>query len=84
MGAAQISFLFGNPGDKPVAGDWDGDGIDEVGLHRESTGFFYWRDTLDTGIASDSIFFGNPGRPFRVRGLGHRRRHRHPGGVPTL
>jgi hypothetical protein len=40
MGAAQISFLFGNPGDKPVAGDWDGDGIDEVGLHRESTGFF--------------------------------------------
>jgi predicted outer membrane repeat protein len=60
MGAAQISFLFGNPGDKPVAGDWDGDGIDEVGLHRESTGFFYWRNTLDTGIASDEIFFGDP------------------------
>jgi hypothetical protein len=64
MGAAQISFLFGNPGDKPVAGDWDGDGIDEVGLHRESTGFFYWRNTLDTGIASDEIFFGDPGDRF--------------------
>jgi hypothetical protein len=64
MGAAQISFLFGNPGDKPVAGDWDGDGIDEVGLHRESTGFFYWRNTLDTGIASGEIFFGDPADRF--------------------
>jgi parallel beta-helix repeat protein len=64
MGAAQISFLFGNPGDKPVAGDWDGDGIDEVGLHRESTGFFYWRNTLDTGVASGEIFFGDPGDRF--------------------
>lgn len=64
MGAAQISFLFGNPGDKPVAGDWDGDGIDEVGLHRESTGFFYWRNTLDTGVASDEIFFGDPNDRF--------------------
>jgi hypothetical protein len=64
MGAAQIGLLFGNPGDKPVAGDFDGDGIDEVGLHRESTGFFYWRNTLDTGIADGEIFFGDPGDRF--------------------
>jgi secreted trypsin-like serine protease len=64
MGAAQIVLGFGNPGDKPVAGDWDGDGIDEVGLHRESTGYFYWRNTLDTGIASGEIFFGDPGDRF--------------------
>jgi hypothetical protein len=64
MGAAQIVVGFGNPGDKPVAGDWDGDGIDEIGLHRESTGFFYWRNTLDTGIASGEIFFGDPGDRF--------------------
>ena len=64
MGAAQIAFLFGNPGDKPVAGDWDGDGIDEVGLHRESTGFFYWRNTLTTGVADGEIFFGDPGDRF--------------------
>jgi len=64
MGAAQISFLFGNPGDKPVAGDWDGDGIDEIGLHRESTGLFYWRNTLDTGIADGTLFFGDPGDRF--------------------
>jgi lactocepin len=60
LGAADFSFLFGNPGDKPVAGDWDADGIDEVGLHRESTGFFYWRNTLDTGVADGEIFFGDP------------------------
>jgi hypothetical protein len=64
LGAADYSFLFGNPGDKPVVGDWDGDGIDEVGLHRESTGFFYWRNTLDTGVADGEIFFGDPGDRF--------------------
>ncbi|MFO7699104.1 MAG: hypothetical protein R6W79_00660 [Acidimicrobiia bacterium] len=61
LGAAEYSFMFGDPGDKPVVGDWDGDGIDEIGLHRESSGFFYWRDSLDTGVADGSIFFGDPG-----------------------
>lgn len=60
LGAADFSFFFGNPGDKPVVGDWDGDGIDEIGLHRESTGLFYWRNTLTTGIADGQIFYGDP------------------------
>ncbi len=64
LGAAEFSFLFGNTGDKPVVGDWDGDGIDEIGLHRESTGLFYFRNTLDTGVASDQFFFGDPGDRF--------------------
>jgi hypothetical protein len=64
LGAADYSFMFGNPGDRPVAGDWDGDGVDEIGLHRDSTGFFYWRDTLDTGVADGSIFFGDGGDRF--------------------
>lgn len=64
LGAADFSFLFGDAGDKPVVGDWDDDGVDEIGLHRESTGFFYFRSTLDTGIASDQFFFGNPGDRF--------------------
>jgi hypothetical protein len=64
LGAADFGFVFGNPGDKPVVGDWDGDGISEVGLHRESTGFFYWRDTLTQGIADGEIFFGDPGDRF--------------------
>jgi Tol biopolymer transport system component len=64
LGAADFDFLFGNPGDTPVVGDWDGDGIDEVGLHRSSTGLFYWRDTLTTGSADGAILFGNSGDRF--------------------
>ncbi|HSJ85161.1 MAG TPA: hypothetical protein VLA91_15275 [Acidimicrobiia bacterium] len=64
LGPAEFSFQFGNPGDKPFVGDFDGDGIDEVGLHRESTGFVYYRNTLDTGIASNDFFFGDPGDRF--------------------
>jgi hypothetical protein len=64
LGAADFSFLFGDPGDKPFVGDFDGDGIDEVGLHRESTGFVYYRNTLDTGIADNQFFFGDPGDRF--------------------
>jgi hypothetical protein len=64
LGAADYSFLFGNPGDKPVVGDWDGDGIDEIGLHRESSGFFYYRNTLTTGVADGQFYFGDPGDRF--------------------
>ena len=64
LGAADFSFDFGNFGDKPVVGDWDGDGIDEIGLHRESSGLFYFRNTLSTGNADGQFFFGNPGDRF--------------------
>ncbi len=64
LGAAEYSFLFGNMGDKPVVGDWDGDGIDEIGLHRETTGLFYYRNTLTTGIADGDLYFGDPGDRF--------------------
>jgi hypothetical protein len=64
LGAADYSFLFGNVGDKPVVGDWDGDGVDEIGLHRETTGFFYYRNTLTTGVADGQFFFGDPGDRF--------------------
>ena len=29
------AFAFGQTGDIPVAGDWNGDGIDELGVYRE-------------------------------------------------
>jgi hypothetical protein len=64
LGPAEFSFVFGNPGDKPFVGDFDGDGIDEVGLHRESTGFVYYRNTLDPGFADNEFFFGDPGDRF--------------------
>ncbi|MFQ5523988.1 MAG: M15 family metallopeptidase [Acidimicrobiia bacterium] len=61
LGAAEFSFLFGDLGDKPFVGDFDGDGLDEVGLHRESTGRVYFRLTLTTGVADLDFIFGNPG-----------------------
>ena len=61
LGAADFWFMFGNPGDKPFSGDFDGDGIDEVALHRESTGRVYFRFSLTTGIADRDFVFGDPG-----------------------
>jgi hypothetical protein len=61
LGAASLSYTFGNPGDRPFVGDFNGDGTDTVGLHREATGFVYFRNTLTTGVADNSFFYGNPG-----------------------
>ncbi len=55
------------PGDNDLfaealaAGDFDGDGIDEIGLHRRTTGFVYLRNTLTAGVADASFFYGDPG-----------------------
>jgi hypothetical protein len=60
LGAADFNYVFGNPGDKPFTGDFNGDGVDTVGLHRESTGFVYFRQTHTQGIADAQFFFGDP------------------------
>jgi hypothetical protein len=61
LGASDFDYLFGNPGDKPFVGDFDGDGIETVGLHRESSGLVYFRNSHTQGIADSSFLFGNPG-----------------------
>jgi hypothetical protein len=61
LGAADISYVFGNPGDKPFVGDFDGDGVETVGLHRESTGLVYYRNEHTQGNADNQFLFGNPG-----------------------
>jgi len=61
LGAAEYDFYFGDAGDKPFVGDFDGDGIDTIGLHRESTGLVYYRDSNTTGIADNEFIFGDPG-----------------------
>jgi len=60
LGAADYSFLFGVVGDKPFVGDFNGDGTDTVGLHRESTGLVYFRNTNNTGVADYQFIFGIP------------------------
>jgi len=61
LGAADYSFEFGNPGDQPFVGDFDGDGIDSVGLYRQTSGFVYFRNSLTTGVADLAFFYGDSG-----------------------
>ena len=61
LGDADFSFLFGVPGDKPFVADFDDDGTDTVGLHRESTGLVYYRNSLTQGVAEKEFIFGDPG-----------------------
>jgi large repetitive protein len=50
-GPAEFSEQGGEPEDQPVAGDWDGDGIDTVGVYRQ--GVFYLRNTGGLAAAPD-------------------------------
>jgi sugar lactone lactonase YvrE len=53
-----------NETDLPLAGDWNGDGIDTVGLYRPGTGFFYLWDSvigLEMDNAHTVALLGNPG-----------------------
>ncbi len=61
LGAAETSYVFGNPGDKPFVGDFDGDGVETAGLHRESTGLVYFRNVHSQGNAHKQFIFGDPG-----------------------
>jgi len=61
LGAADFSYVFGDPGDKPYVGDFDGDGTETVGLHRESTGLVYYLNSHKQGVADNQFIFGDPG-----------------------
>ena len=61
LGTAEFSYVFGNPGDKPFVGDFDGDGVETVGLHRETTGLVYFRNSHTQGNADNQFIFGDPG-----------------------
>ena len=61
LGAAEVSYLFGDVGDVPFVGDFDGDAIDTFGLHRESIGFAYFRNSHSQGNADVSFFYGDRG-----------------------
>ncbi len=61
LGAADFAYYFGIPGDEPFTGDFDADGVDEVGLHRRSTGLVYLRLTHTQGVADVDFIYGDPG-----------------------
>ena len=61
LGVAELSYYFGNPGDQPFVGDFNGDGVDTIGLHRASTGLVYFRNSHTQGIADNEFIYGNSG-----------------------
>ncbi len=42
-GVSDEAILYGNPGDIPLVGDWNGDGLDEIGVYRPSTAQWFLR-----------------------------------------
>ncbi len=58
-GFANTEFFFGTAGDVPVAGDWNGDGIDTIGIYRNGT--FFLRNTNNSGFADLQFPFGAAG-----------------------
>ena len=60
LGRADMDYLFGNLGDVPFAGDFDGDGVDTFGLYRTGTGLVYLRNSHTLGNADAAFIFGNP------------------------
>jgi hypothetical protein len=58
-GFANAEFFFGLASDIPVAGDWDGDGDDTIGIFR--AGQFFLRNSNDTGFADINFAFGTTG-----------------------
>lgn len=53
---AETTFFFGMPGDRVFAGDWDGDGIDTLGLSRR--GHVFLANVNATSVADEDFWFG--------------------------
>jgi hypothetical protein len=58
-GYADVAINYGMGGDYPITGDWDGDGIDTIGVYRN--GAFYLRNSNTVGYADVYFAFGAPG-----------------------
>ena len=58
-GFADLVLTYGSPGDKPIVGDWDGDGIDTIGIYRVDT--FFLRNTNTNGFADIIFTLGSVG-----------------------
>ena len=54
-------FHYGVPKDHPLLCDWNGDGLDTVGLYRETSGYLYLRNSNGFGFADVSAYYGIPG-----------------------
>lgn len=58
-GPPDLTFDYGQSGDLPLAGDWNGDGIDTVGVFRSGT--FELRNSNSAGAPELTFSFGQAG-----------------------
>ena len=63
-GKVEITFEFGTTGDLPIAGDWDGDGIDTVGVYRPGRSTFRLVNDFGVGAEIEFNFGRRGGAPF--------------------
>jgi len=57
LGAAH----FGDPGDQPLMGDWNCDGVATSGVYRTKTGQLFVGNSVYGGRTDATFYFGNPG-----------------------
>lgn len=70
-GPADITFVYGTSalGDFPIAGDWDGDGIDTVGVQRDAGQALWLLKNTNDGSSTDVRFtYGRWASDFPVVG----------------
>jgi hypothetical protein len=60
-GAADLIVPFGQSGNLPLTGDWDGNGDDTIGVFRPSNSAFYLRNSNTPGAADIIVQFGQSG-----------------------
>jgi glycosidase len=61
-GFADLVLALGASGDLPLAGDWDGDGVETIGFYRPSTGqFFLTNSNTPSAPIAYNFSFGAPG-----------------------
>ncbi|NNC91642.1 MAG: hypothetical protein HKN80_04035, partial [Acidimicrobiia bacterium] len=61
FGVADIAIFYGIPEDMPLCGDWDGDGLETIGIFRPSSATFYLRNSNSLGFADSEFRFGQTG-----------------------
>jgi C1A family cysteine protease len=67
-GTSDKRFAFGTtPGDTPIVGDWDNDGVTEPGIFRSSTGYWYLDYNTD-GTSDKKFLFGGGSEDMPVVG----------------
>ena len=54
------TIAFGGVGDLPIVGDWDGDGVDTIGVYRPSDATFLLRNSNTAGNPDLVAAFGFP------------------------